>query len=78
MESSVQETTETKMDEPLIYTTKGNLPVASLQYRHNWLEDESAITFIEEYLLDGEIVKRSAHARLKRGLDTGLQQALFG
>ncbi len=66
------------MDEPLIYTTKGNLPIASLQYSHRWEEDDVAITFIEEYRLDGEVVKRNAHARLKKGLDSAIQNQLFG
>jgi hypothetical protein len=65
-------------DEPLIYTTKGNLPVASLEYRHQWTEDDVAITFIEEYLLDGEVVKRNSHARLKKGLEMAIQNQLFG
>ena len=49
-------------DEPLIYTSKGNLPIA----------------FVEEYSLNGEIVKKSAHARLKKGLDAAIQNQLFG
>lgn len=57
------------MDEPLIYTSKGNLPIASLDYKHEWSEDDDAITFTEEYRLNGELVKRSTHARLKKGLD---------
>ena len=66
------------MDEPLVYTTKGNLPISSLQYRHEWIEDEVAITFVEEYRLDGELVKRSAHARLKQGLGSAITNQLFG
>jgi hypothetical protein len=66
------------MDEPLIYTTKGNLPLNSLAYTHQWVEDEVAITFIEEYRLDGEVVKRNAHARLKKGLEAAIQNQLFG
>ena len=66
------------MDEPLIYTSKGNLPVSSLSYTHKWVEDEVAITFIEEYRLDGEVVKRNAHARLKQGLEAAIQNQLFG
>lgn len=66
------------MDEPLIFTKLGNLPVASLKYRHEWIEDEVAITFVEEYSLNGEVVKRSAHSRLKKGLDTAIQNQLFG
>ena len=65
-------------DVPLIFTTKGNLPIADLTYEHNWFEDADAITFVEEYRLHGELVKRSVHARLKRGLELGVQSSLGG
>lgn len=65
-------------DEPLIYTIKGNLPLKDLLYHHEWQEDEQAITLIEEYTLNGEVVKRNVHARLKKGLDSLLQQQIFG
>lgn len=69
---------EKNVEEPLIYTSKGNLPIASLQYRHEWTENENEIIFAEEYLLDGEIVKRSVHAKLKKPLTFETQQATFG
>lgn len=75
MENSVPATT---VEEPLVYTTKGNLPLSSLKYRHEWLEDDVAITFAEEYTLDGEVVRRNAHSRLKKGLDAAVQNQLFG
>ena len=65
-------------DEPLIYTSKGNLPISSLTYKHEWFEDDVAITFAEEYRMDGELVKRSAHSRLKKGLDATITNQLFG
>jgi hypothetical protein len=67
-------------DEPLIFTSKGNMKLADLDYTHYWLEDQVAITFVEEYRLkdSDEIVKRNAHARLKQGLDSAIQQQLFG
>jgi hypothetical protein len=52
---------------PLIWTAKGNLPIASLQYRHEWSENDNEICFVEEYSLDGEVVKRSVHLHLKQG-----------
>jgi hypothetical protein len=64
-------------EEPLIYTTKGNLPISSLQYRHEWQEDGAAITLIEEHLLDGEVVKRAVHVRLKQGLQAAIEGQLF-
>jgi hypothetical protein len=65
------------MEEPLIYTSKGNLPIANLLYRHGWFESDSEISFIEEYWLGEEMVKRSVHTKLKHGLDSALEQALF-
>lgn len=55
-------------DEPLIYTSKGNLPIASLQYKSGWQDTEGALVFFEEYWLGEELVKRSAHALSKQGL----------
>lgn len=55
-------------DEPLIYTTRGNLPIASLEYGTHWIDAEDYIKFIEIYTLDGEVVRESAHVYSKRGL----------
>jgi hypothetical protein len=55
-------------DTPLIWTTKGNLPIASLAYHHAWTETPDEISFVEEYKLDGEVVKRNVHIFLKKGL----------
>lgn len=62
-------------DQPLIYTTKGNLPIADLVYRTEWQDSDDTIVFIEEYLLGEEIVKRSVHGYLKKGM---LGQAAIG
>ncbi len=56
------------MDEPLIWTSKGNLPIASLTYRHEWIDNENETTLVEEYRLGDEIVKRSVHVHLKKGV----------
>ena len=56
------------MDAPLIYTSHGNLPVASLQYATRWEDAPDYIKFVEVYLLDGEVVRESAHVYAKRGL----------
>lgn len=57
------------MDEPLIYTTKGNVPVASLQYATQWDRTDDYIKFVERYTLDGEVVKESAHVLALKPLD---------
>lgn len=48
-------------EEPLIYTSKGNLPVASLTYETAWEVLPSYIKFVERYRLGEEVVKESAH-----------------
>lgn len=56
------------MDEtPLIWTSKGNLPLESLKYRHQWIDTPDETTFVEEYFLDAEVVKRNVHVYLKKG-----------
>lgn len=60
---------------PLIYTSKGNLPVDNLTYRTQWEFDAQGITFIEEYHLDAELVKRSAHRfQFPEGTELNLNQ----
>lgn len=55
--------------EPLIYTSKGNLPIASLEFQHKWEDTPDALTYIEEYRdASGEIVKRGVAVYLKRGM----------
>jgi hypothetical protein len=65
--------------EPLIHTTMGNVPVASLQYFAGWEEDERAITFIQEYRLqDGAtVVRRDVHVRVKQGAQADGRQAVL-
>lgn len=54
-------------DEPLIYTTMGNVPQSSLTYRHEWIDSDEAIKFIERYSnAAGEVVKESAHVYMKQ------------
>lgn len=53
--------------EPLIHTSKGNLPVDSLEYSTRWEDSTECTTFIETYLLNGEVVKQSVHVMGKRG-----------
>jgi hypothetical protein len=55
-------------EEPLIYTSKGNLPVASLEYSYAWDDRPDAVVFSETYKLDGEVVKHAVHVRSKVGV----------
>ena len=54
---------------PLIYTARGNLPVASLTHHVEWKVTPEQIVFIEAYSLDGEIVKQSAHVHVLTGTE---------
>lgn len=56
------------MSEPLIYTSRGNLPVSSLDYETRWEDMPDYIKFVEVYRLDDEVVRESAHVYSKRGL----------
>ncbi len=66
------------MDEPLIYTNKGNLPLASLRYATAWEDAETYTKFIERYFLGDELVKESAHVMLKRVPAMQAKQGDFG
>lgn len=56
------------MTEPLIYTSRGNLPIADLAYSTRWEDRPDATVFVEEYRLGDEVVKSSVHALSKRGV----------
>lgn len=63
---------------PMIYTTKGNLPVSQLEYVTQWGENESEVAFAEEYRHEGELVRRSVHIMKKKGADMGTEQGRIG
>jgi hypothetical protein len=62
---------------PLIWTTKGNLPVESLVYETAWMDAAEFIQFKETYTLDGEIVRESSHVYSKKPLEAVGEQATF-
>jgi hypothetical protein len=65
-------------DTPLIYTSKGNVPEASLTYRHGWVDTETYISFEERwYDATGELVKNNAHIYRKTGINIGGEQAVM-
>ena len=63
----MEQVAEIDMNVPLIWTTKGNVPVDSLEYYIGWEMTEDAIVFKEQYRLDGEIVKENSHVKLLKG-----------
>jgi len=56
------------MDTPLIYTSKGNVPEASLELQVIWDDQPEYVKCRLLYLLDGEIVKESAYALARKGI----------
>lgn len=58
------------MEKPLIWTTKGNVPVDSLNYQTGWdICPPHYIKFVERYLDEsGEVVKESAHVYDLKGV----------
>lgn len=50
------------MTEPMIHTTRGNVPVASLQHAVSWRITPTAIVFTENYRdSTGEVVRQDSH-----------------
>lgn len=55
-------------DKPLIYTTRGNMPVDALTYSTRWEVGADYTKLVETYTLDGEVVRESAHVLTHRGI----------
>lgn len=49
------------MDEPLIYTTKGNLPVSSLRLVNTREDTPGNVVLVLEHFLGDESVRRDVH-----------------
>jgi len=57
------------METPLIYTSKGNLPIETLKVEAFWENTDTYIKLIERYTdPTGEIVRESAHVFIKEGI----------
>lgn len=67
------------MTEPLIYTSRGNLPIASLKYEPVWDVQAAYIKFTERYrAVDGEVVRESAHVFDRHGITAKAVAASLG
>lgn len=64
-------------DEPLVWTTKGNVPASRLQYETAWEDTPAYVKLVERYRLDGEIVRESAHVLARHGTAISGEQAAF-
>jgi hypothetical protein len=63
-------------DIPLIWTTKGNVPVAALRHEVEWRNSPDQIIFIERYYSGDEVVKESAHVQLLTGVSMSGEASL--
>ena len=50
-----------KDETPLIWTSKGNLPLSDLTYEVRWERTDTYVKFVEVHTLDGEVVREAAH-----------------
>ena len=66
------------MNEPLIYTSKGNLPIDDLRYETEWTVNDDYIKFVERHYLGDEVVKESAHVYDRKGVSLQLTAASLG
>lgn len=57
-------------DTPMIWTAKGNLPVADLEERIVWTDNADETICAHEHWLAGECVKRSVHIYKRTGVET--------
>lgn len=65
------------MNEPLIYTTHGNLPIASLALSTSWEDTPDYVKMTETYRLGDEIVRESVHVLARKPLDMVGEQFNF-
>lgn len=56
--------------QPLVFTSKGNVPADTLDYHKEWLVTPDVIKFREFYTdkATGEVVKDSVHVYLPKGV----------
>ena len=58
---------ETVVDEPLIYTSQGNLPTSLLEERVCWVDNDEETICAHEFWLGEECVKRFVHIYKRQG-----------
>lgn len=57
-------------DTPLIWTTRGNLPVDQLRLEVRWIDNADYTQMVETYTApDGEVVRSSTHVLTRKGVD---------
>jgi hypothetical protein len=71
------------IDKPLIWTVRGNVPVDSLRYEHEWEHTAEFLKLHERwYFEDGELARNNIHAygkpQASNDITIGLQGAGIG
>ena len=61
----------------MVNTIYGEMDEALLEKKEGVFEDDNELTTWVEYWLDGELVHRSAHVRLKKPVNFGGETASF-
>ena len=61
----------------IVTTTKGEMDDSLLEKREGSVDDDNEFTTWVEYWLDGELVHRPAHVRLKKPVNFGGETASF-
>lgn len=65
------------MQEPLIWTSKGNLLIADLRYETLWNDSSDFTQFTENYYLGDELVKSSSHVYSRKPLEAQADQGFL-
>lgn len=66
------------MTEPLIYTTKGNIPCKDLRLNPVWEETPDYTKVTVEHFLGDELVRADVYVMSKKPLEIGAAQASLG
>lgn len=56
------------MQEPLIYTSEGNLPLSILKYETRWEQTDTYVKFVEIHKLEDKVVREAAHVLMLQPL----------
>ena len=69
---------ELVQEEPMLWTSMGNVPISTLTYQTAWDVKDEYIKFSERYLnASGEVVKESAHVYDRIGIGAQGAAATF-
>ena len=64
-------------DEPLIWTSRGNMPISALEQRDVWTINEDEVALASESWFEGECVRRQVHIKKLRGESVLVEAGVF-